>query len=376
MEALGKARTLLFGSTAVLIGVGIVMIYSASGIYANEQMRDSAYYLKRHLIWLGIGVYLAHWAAHTDIAKLRQRVKPILISAGVLLVLVLIPHIGSVTHGARRWFKFFGFSFQPSEYFKLAIILYLADYLDRKWGDLGDIKRTLLPALAVIGAGAALILKQPDLGTAFTVVFVSFVLLFVAGLRLRVLAALISMALPVLMYYVMTKSYRRKRMLSFLNPWEDPRGISYQITQSFIALGSGGVFGVGLGRSQQKLFFLPESHTDFIFSIIGEELGFVGACAVVLLFIAFIFAGMVIVIRGRDRFSQLLGLGLVTLIALEAVINIGVSIGALPTKGLSLPFISYGGSALLANLVAVGLLMNLSRAPVSNEPDVLAGEYR
>ncbi|MGH7198757.1 MAG: FtsW/RodA/SpoVE family cell cycle protein, partial [Candidatus Omnitrophota bacterium] len=164
-----------------------------------------------------------------------------------------------------------------------------------------------------------------------------------------------------LLFAMLAKPYRRKRLLAFFHPWDDPRGVGFQIIQSFLALGSGGIFGVGLGRSQQKLFYLPESHTDFIFSIIGEELGFIGAGSVVLLFIVFVFAGMVIVFRSKSHFSQLLGLGLVCLIGLEAVINIGVSIGALPTKGLSLPFISYGGSALLANMVALGLLINISK---------------
>ena len=168
-------------------------------------------------------------------------------------------------------------------------------------------------------------------------------------------------AIPVLAYLMLAKPYRRKRILAFFHPWDDPRNVGYQIIQSFLALGSGGIFGVGLGKSQQKLFYLPESHTDFIFSIIGEELGFIGASAVVILFIVFIFAGMVIVFRARNLFSQLLSLGLISLIGIEAMINIGVSIGALPTKGLSLPFISYGGSALLANMAALGLLVNISK---------------
>jgi cell division protein FtsW len=204
-----------------------------------------------------------------------------------------------------------------------------------------------------------------------TVATVVFILFFAAGFKKTHLLVVILSAIPALLYSMMAKPYRRKRLLAFFHPWDDPRGIGFQIIQSFLALGSGGLFGVGLGQSQQKLFFLPESHTDFIFSIIGEELGFVGASCIVVLFIIFIFAGMVIVFKTPNFFSQLLALGLVSLIGLQGVINIGVSIGALPTKGLSLPFISYGGSALLANMAAVGLLINISHE-VSTESQTVS----
>ena len=361
MDPLRRARTLMFGSAIILIAIGIVMIYSASAIYALDTMKDSAYFLKRHLVYLVVGVFLTVLTARVDYQKLRRFSKPILISALVLLVLVLIPHVGHATGGARRWFKFFGFSFQPSEYLKIVLIFYMADYLDRKKESLTDIKHTLLPALFVLGLCAGLVMIQPDLGTSVTLVVVALVLFFAAGIKLGYLAAIIGSGLPVLLLMLLAKPYRRKRLLAFFHPWDDPQGIGFQITQSFIALGSGGLFGVGLGKSQQKLFYLPASHTDFIFSIIGEELGFLGTSAVVMLFIVFLFAAMVIVFRAKNSFSQLLSLGLVSLIGLEAVINIGVSTGALPTKGLSLPFISYGGSALLANMAAVGLLMNISQ---------------
>ena len=237
----------------------------------------------------------------------------------------------------------------------------MADFLDRRRQFLDDIKHTILPALFVLGLCAGLVFLQPDLGTAVTVALVVFILFFAAGFRVSYLLSIFVVAIPALLYAMMSKPYRRKRLLAFFHPWDDPRGVGFQIIQSFLALGSGGLFGVGLGESQQKLFYLPESHTDFIFSIIGEELGFLGASSVVFLFVVFIFAGMVIVFRAKNSFSQLLALGLVSLIGLEAAINIGVSIGALPTKGLSLPFISYGGSALLANLAAVGLLLNIAR---------------
>ena len=367
MEALRKARALLFGSSAILLSVGVVMIYSASAIYALDRMHDTTYFLKRHLAYLFAGVLLAKWASGVDIERLRKHARLILGAGVALLVLVLVPHVGHAAGGARRWFHFAGFSFQPSEYLKIAILFYMADFLDRKKEMLGDLKRTVFPALGVLGLCAGLILKQPDLGTAASVALVVFILFFAAGFRISTLLGLFLAALPLLAAATLSKPYRRKRLLAFFHPWDDPRGVGFQIIQSFLALGSGGLFGVGLGRSQQKLFYLPESHTDFIFSIIGEELGFVGAACVLLLFIVFIFAGMVIVFHSKNFFSQLLGLGLVSLVGLQAVINIGVSIGALPTKGLSLPFISYGGSALLANMAAVGLLMNIATRNLMEE---------
>ena len=337
MEPLKRARSLLLGSTLILIAVGIVMIYSASAIYALDTMKDPNYFLVRHLVYLAAGSFLGWLASRVNYQALRRHSKTMLIGIVALLALVLVPHIGSLAGGARRWFKFLGFSVQPSEFLKVVIIFYMADFLDRRKDSLKDFKHTILPALFVLGISTGLILKQPDLGTAVTVAMVVLILFFAAGFRLRDLAGIAALAVPALLYAMLAKSYRRKRILAFFHPWDDPRGVGFQIIQSFLALGSGGIFGRGLGGSQQKLFFLPQSHTDFIFS------------------------GMVIVFRTRSFFSQLLGLGLVSLVGFEAVINIGVSVGALPTKGLSLPFISYGGSALIVNLVVTGLLINISK---------------
>lgn len=367
MNPLSRARSMLFGSAAILIAIGIVMIYSASAIYANETLGDSTYFLKRHLVYVFAGLALAAFVSALDLENLRRHSKRILICLLVLMVLVLIPHIGVTSNGARRWFRILGFSLQPSEFLKIALILYLADFLERRRETLSDLRHTVMPALVVLGLCSGLVLKQPDLGTAVTLAMIAFLLFFSAGFKLRHMAAMVLAALPALAYAMLAKPYRRRRILAFFHPWDDPRGVSYQIIQSFLAIGSGGLFGVGLGRSQQKLFYLPQSHTDFIFSIIGEELGFVGTVAVLLVFAVFIFSGMVVVFRSKNLYSQLVSLGLVGLIGLEVVINIGVTLGALPTKGLSLPFISYGGSALLANMMALGLLWNISRQALERE---------
>ncbi len=367
MNPLSRARSILFGSAAILTAVGIVMIYSSSAIYAYDKMGDSAYFLKRHLVYVFAGLALSAFVASMDLENIRRHSKRILIFMLVLMVLVLIPHIGTSTGGARRWFRVLGFSFQPSEFLKIALILYLADFLERRRETLADIRHTVMPALVVLGLCSGLVLKQPDLGTTVTLAMVALLMFFAAGFRLRHMATIILASLPALAYAMLAKPYRRKRILAFFHPWDDPRGVGFQIIQSFLALGSGGLFGVGLGRSQQKLFYLPESHTDFIFAIIGEELGFVGTGAITLLFGAFIFSGMVIVFRSKNLYSQLVSLGLIGLIGFEVIINIGVSLGALPTKGLSLPFISYGGTALLANMMALGLLWNISRQALERE---------
>ncbi len=361
MDALRRASKIVLMTTSILVAIGIVMIYSSSSIYALDRMGDSAYFLKRQLLYLIMGGALGYACFKQDLNHLRPYSKKILIGCIVLMVMVLIPHVGQSINGARRWFKVLGFSFQPSEFLKLALIFYMADFLDRKRDSLTDLRHTVMPGLVVLGLCAGLVFVQPDLGTAITLAAVTILLFFVAGFKLTYLGFMILAALPALAYAMLSKAYRRKRILAFLNPWEDPRGVGFQIIQSFLALGSGGLFGVGLGRSQQKLFYLPESHTDFIFSIIGEELGFIGTSSIVILFILLIISGMVIVFRCRSFFTQLMCMGLVGLIGLECVINIGVTLGALPTKGLSLPFISYGGSALIGNMMVTGLILNIAR---------------
>lgn len=355
-------RGSIFLIVTILASVGIVMIYSTSAIYAYEKMGDSLYFLKRHLIYLAIGWGMMLLMMVVNMNTLKVLSKPIISASIILLILVLIPHVGRETAGARRWFKAGPMNFQPSEFAKVAMILYIADLMSRKKKVVKSLLHGYLPPLFVLGLVVILILMEPDLGTAIAISMITILMLFVSGARISHIFISFLASLPALYMLLFNIPYRRKRMMAFINPWADKRGTGFQIIQSFIALGSGGIFGVGLGQSRQKLFYLPASHTDFIFSIIGEELGFAGAASVVILFILFVWQGMRVVFKAEYVFERLLSLGVVSLISLEAIINIGVSAGALPTKGLPLPFISYGGSGLISHFMAVGLLLNVAKS--------------
>lgn len=357
-----SVRTSIFSIVAVLVGVGVVMIYSASAIYAYSNMGDSLYYLKRHLIYLVMGLILMFIAMSVDLKHVKRFSKPMLGVSIILLILVLIPHIGKEISGAKRWFKLGPVNFQPSEFAKIAILIYIADFIARKKELVKSFIHGYVPAMAVLGVTVGLILLEPDLGTAATISVITVMMLYTGGLRVSYIIASLLASLPLLYVLLFRVPFRRKRLMIFLNPWADKRGTGFQIIQSFIALGSGGLFGVGLGQSRQKLFYLPASHTDFIFSIIGEELGFLGTASVVVLFILFVWEGMKVVMKSSGLFEKMLSFGIVSTIALEAIINIGVTAGALPTKGLPLPFISYGGSGLIFHLMAVGLLLNAAKS--------------
>jgi len=354
-------RINLFTVTVILVCIGIVMIYSSSSIYSWEKYKDSLYFLKRHLIFLFVGSILTFLVMLVDYRKFREYAKPLLLLSIVLLVLVLVPGIGREVSGARRWFRFKFLSFQPSQLANLAVIVYIADFIARKESAIKQFLRGFLPPICVLGFCALLILAQPDLGTAVSLGVVALIMLFIAGVRTKYILSLVLASLPALYVLIFSVPYRRARILAFINPWLDPKGSGFQIIQSQIALGSGGIFGVGLGHSRQKLFYLPAAHTDFIFSIIGEELGFLGTLGVIFLFIIFIQQGLKIIKNTSDKFGYFLALGLVLMITFKAVINIGVSCGILPTKGLSLPFVSYGGSSFIFDLISVGVLINIAR---------------
>lgn len=343
----------------LLIGFGTIMIYSTSAIYAEEKYKDSYFFLKKHLTWICIGLTGMFVTWRTDYHILRKYSKVLFFASIVLLGLVYVPGIGRAAGGAKRWLLIKGFNFQPSEVAKLAIVVYLADILTRKQRWVKEFWKGLVTPLVAIGIMVGLILKQPDLGTAAEMAFVAIIILLVAGAKFQYLLTLILGALPFLYIYIFSTAYRRNRIMSFMNPWKDPEGIGFQIVQSFIALGSGGIFGVGLGQSRQKLFYLPAAHTDFIFSIVGEELGIFGTMFFLFLFIIIIWCGARICLTALDLFGHFLALGIVSLISLQTIINIGVVTDTFPTKGLPLPFISYGGSCMAVYLVSFGILLNI-----------------
>jgi cell division protein FtsW len=356
-----EIRASIAAITILLIFIGVVMIYSSSSIYALRVLGDSLYFLKRHVVFLFIGLVATLSVMAIDYRDLQRWAKPMLAIAIVMLLLVLIPGIGKASYGARRWFRIGSLYFQPSEFAKLAMLVYVSDFLARKQGQIRNFFSGFLPVLLMLGVVCLLILKQPDLGSTILIGTITMILLFIAGARWTHIGLLVTLVLPGFYFLIVNVPYRLKRIITFLDPWQDPKGTGFQLTQSQIALGTGGIFGLGLGKSMQKLFYLPAAHTDFIFSIIGEELGFVGAFVVILLFMVLIWQGARIAKRTSDPFGYFLSSGIVAMIGLQAVVNIGVSIGALPTKGLPLPFISYGGSALVFNMMALGLLLNISR---------------
>jgi len=354
-------RIKLFMVMVVLICIGIVMIYSASGIFASERYHDEFFFLKRHLSFILIGSVFASLVMFSGYKKLRRFARPALIISVFLLLLVLVPGLGREVSGARRWFRFKFFSFQPSEFAVLAMIVYTADFIDRKGNLIKTIRRGLAPIMCVLGCVALLVLMQPDLGTAISIAGVVFLMLYVGGVPWRYLLFIFLTAGCALYLLIISEPYRMRRITAFLNPWADPKGSGFQIIQSQIALGSGGILGNGLGHSRQKLFYLPAAHTDFIFSIIGEELGLMGTIGVILLFIVFIRLGLKVVKNAADRFGYFLGFGLVCMLSFRAVVNIGVSCGIMPTKGLPLPFISYGGSSFVFDMISVALLLNIAK---------------
>ena len=356
-----SARRGLLAVTAILVALGVVMVYSSSAIYAQEIYGDAGYFLKRHLVYLVIGVAAFFGALSIEEGRIRQWAKPLMAIVLLMLAAVLIPGIGHRVSGARRWFKLGPVSFQPSELAQLAVILYMADVLTRKRSLLQDFFKGVLPALVVLGLTVGLIVIEPDLGTSVATAVVAILLLFVAEVRWQILLPMFLSAVPAIVVLVLTKPYRMRRIVAYLNPWADPEGSGFQLIQSLVALGSGGLFGVGLGESRQKLFYLPAAHTDFIFSVIGEELGFVGATVVLILFGVLCWYGIRLALGAPDPFGMMVALGIILLLALETLVHVGVATGAIPTKGLPLPFISYGGSSLIANLVSIGVLLNVVR---------------
>ncbi len=353
----------LFAAVVALISLGIVMIYSSSAIVALDQFGDSAFFLKRQLLWSLLGLGSMTVALTIHYRRLRRATPVLLLLVTAALGAVLIPGIGRVAGGARRWLVLGPASFQPAEAAKLILVLYLANFLTNRGAAVRQF-RSLRAPLVVGGLFFALLVVQPDMGSAMLVVAVGGVMLFLGGANLWHLIGLVLAGLPVLGLITLLEPYRVRRLLAFLDPWKDPRGSGFQIIQSLLALGSGGLWGVGLGASRQKFFYLPERHTDFIFSIIGEELGLLGTGLVVALFALVAYRGFRIARTAPDRYGALLASGITAVLVGQAMLNVGVVTGVLPITGVPLPFISFGGSSLLMSCLGVGILLNISQYSV------------
>lgn len=350
----------LFAATAGLALFGIVMVYSASAVRAQAENGTQYFYVIKQGVWTAIGFGAMLFAMRFDYQRLRNKriVYGLLGLTAVLLIGVFaFPRI----NGAHRWIRFAGFRMQPSELSKLTLAIFLAYFLEKRAGEEGSLLRTFLPCLGVTTVMAALILKEPDLGTALMLAVVCLVMCFTAGARLLHIGLAAAPALVVGVGMLLFVPWRLQRLVTFMDPWADPQDKGFQVVQSLIAVGSGGTGGLGFAQGRQKMYFLPFAHSDFIFAVVGEELGLFGALAVVSVFAVLLWRGTRAALRAPDRFGMLLGLGLVTAIVVQALFNISVVLSLLPTKGIPLPFISYGGSSLVPTLIAVGLLLNISQ---------------
>ncbi len=352
---------LLFASTILLLVIGVVMVYSASQVTAHERLSDSYYYLKKQLTWASIGIGAMIFAMKLDYWKYKKYAVPFLVLAFGLLIMVLLPGIGKTVKGAQRWIGFGPMTIQPSEIIKLSLVIFMSYALSMQRNRLKKFTTGLLPYLVILALACGLILLQPDLGTAVSVAGTVYIMLFAAGAESKHLFSLAMGGVAAVALAIAFEPYRLRRFLAFLDPWADPLGSGFHIIQSLYALGSGGLFGLGLGNSHQKFFYLPEQHTDFIFAVLGEELGFLGGSLVLLLFVLFVWRGFRVALASPDSFASLLAVGITSMIALQAIINIGVVTGSMPVTGIPLPLISCGGSSLVFTLLGVGILLNISR---------------
>lgn len=360
-----KARSapdmVMLGSTLLLLGIGVVMVYSASAVLAFREFGDAFYYLKRQALFAVLGIVAMVFTMNTDYWVWKKYSKIGLIICFILLVAVLIPGIGVVRGGARSWLGIGSFGIQPSEFMKIGMIIFLSKWLSEKQSTITLFTKGLIPPLGLVGLAFGLIMLQPDLGTGAVLVGASLLIIYTAGARLVHLSYLALVGVLGLVGLIAAAPYRLKRITAFLDPWQDPLGAGYQAIQSLYAIGPGGLVGLGLGMSRQKYSYLPEPQTDFIFSIIAEELGFIGGTFVLVLFTLLLWRGMRTAITAPDTFGSLLAAGIVGMIAVQVIINIGVVIGMFPVTGITLPLISAGGSSLTLMLTSIGVLLNISR---------------
>lgn len=352
---------ILLGAILALLTIGMVMVYSSSAVKGYIQYDDPYHFLKMEVIWVSLGLVSMVVTMRLDLQLLRRLAKPALILAIVLLIMVKIPGVGRRVNGADRWIGLGPLSIQPSEVIKLSMVLVMAQLLSLNPYKIKSFRKGLLPILGLLGLVAGLVMLQPDLGTTLSIAGTSFFMLIAAGARVSHMLALGGAGLSLVVAAIAAAPYRMRRITAFLDPWADPSGKGYQTIQALLALGPGGLFGLGLGQSKQKFLYLPENHTDFIFAMIGEELGFMGASLVVILFFLFAWRGFRVAMGAPDAFTGLLAVGLTAMVIIQAMINMGVVSGILPVTGITLPFLSYGGTSLVFTMIGVGVLLNISR---------------
>ena len=350
----------LFVTTIGLVSFGLVMLYSASAVVAHDAHRSSYFFLVKQAMWAAVGLLLMLGLTRIDYRKLRH---PMVIYGllGLTVALLVGVLFTPPLKNAHRWIRFGLLSFQPSEIAKITLVLVMAFQLERRRDRIGDFFSGWFPSLVTVAFLAFLVVIEPDYGTGLCLVFIGACLFFASGVPLRQLFAVTIVTVPFLVWLAFSEEYRRDRLIVFLDPFRDPLGKGFQIIQSLIAVGSGGIFGAGFMRSQQKLFYLPEPHSDFVFAVIGEELGLVGALLVVAAFCVLLWRGLSIANRAADGFGSLIAVGLTMMLVGQALINIGVTLGILPTTGLPLPFISSGGTSLVTSMAAVGILLSVSQ---------------
>ncbi len=341
--------------------IGLVMVLSASSVTALDETGSSWYHFQRQGIWFTLALVGMVVTMRTDYRLLRRIAAPALVVAIAALVVVLIPNVGTASNGSQRWLVAGPISVQPSEIAKLAVVLFVGDLLARRAARIHETRLSLRPVLVVLSVVGALILMQPNLGTALVIAFTTFVMMFIAGVPLAPLAGWGALGTGAAAMLAMSADYRRARVLAFIDPWDDPLNTGYQTIQSLVGIANGGVWGVGLGNGRAKWGFLPFAHTDFIFAVVAEELGLIGALSVIALFVIIGLVGVRIALDAPDRFGTLVAAGITTWLVTQAFVNVGAVAGRLPITGVPLPFLSAGGSALVANMVAVGVLLNIAR---------------
>jgi len=345
----------------ILVGIGIIMVYSSSSAVALKKFGNDYYFFKKQAVFSILGVIALVLCRNFPLKLLSSLAYPLLCLAFLFLIALQIPGVGISVGGAVRWLHFGGLSFQPSEFTRFALIVYLAYSMSKKQDKLGDFYIGFLPHVIVLCIFISLIFFQPDFGSAVILGMITWIMMFVGGVRIKHLLSSLIVLVPVASVFLISAEYRIQRLVSFWDPWQHAADGGYQLIHSLMAFGTGGVFGAGIGNSYQKLFYLPEPHTDFIFSVIGEEVGLSGIMGIMGLYIVIVLKGIKIAMNAKEHFASFLALGLTAAIGIQVCVNMGVTLGLLPTKGLALPFLSYGGTSLLLNMVSIGILMNIDK---------------